>query len=120
MSSYYSLTKKQANTIYKLLKQDLITVEKHFMDIIYDLVGKPWRSCTVEERKLITLVEDVIDHCFHERYDIAQALIDGKTVTKENVVVDVITRYATEDDFFYEPGEQITEEILEPRWVISD
>ena len=115
--SYSTFTKKQAGIVYAAVKRGELDATKATISKIYDLVGaNVLDTC---ERELRGSFERCVVHIVEGRMEMAQAELDGKRTKKERVLVRVEKRIATEDDWFYEVGEEIEEEVYEERWVVA-
>lgn len=118
MYSYF--TKKQANILYSAYKQGKVKLSKKFINDMYNLVSIPDANLSLNDKIFRNHCENAIDHILNGRLDLAQYEIDGFSVHKKYVVVDTIEREATEDDWFYDIGEIISEDVKEPRYVVLD
>lgn len=115
--SYSVFTKKQAGIVYAAIKRGELEASKATVSKMYDLVGR--NALDNDECQIRGSFERCVCHIVEGRTDMAQAELDGKVTRKERVLVGTETRIATEDDWFYEVGEEIVEEVYEERWVID-
>lgn len=100
-------TKKQANTIYRAYKQGELTLPKGFASKMYKVVGMDWyelRHCydidgasSVAHRTAVAA-----SYIWDGRIDLAQAVIDGKTVD-EVVVTETISEFEVTQDVLDNP-----------------
>lgn len=74
--NYSYFTRKQANILYAATKRGELTIDRRTMSAIYDLVGDTSREVYAFRSK----AEQAIGFLFKDRADLAQAVLDGKTV----------------------------------------
>ena len=118
MGRYDYFTQKQANILYRAVKQNKLHMKKSDISKMYNIVGTRDSNLSLDERIFRYHLENAINHYFNDRLEYAQAELDGHTVKQEIVKVGETEREATEDDFFYDIGEIIVEPIYETRWTI--
>ena len=115
--SYSTFTKKQAGIVYAAIKRGELNASKATVNEMYALVGQ--NALSTEEAVKRGSFERCVGHIMNDRMELAQAELDGKRTELERYVERVEKRIATEDDWFYEIGEEIEEEVWGERWVLA-
>lgn len=115
--SYSTFTRKQANVVYSAIKRGELSASKSTVSKMYDLVDR--NALDNVECQMRGSFERCVGHIVEGRIELAQAELDGKRTRLERFVERIEKRTATEDDFFYEPGEEIDEEVWGERWVVA-
>lgn len=119
--NYSTFTKKQAGIVYAAIKRGELSASKKTVADMYDLVGK--NMLEYDEAVLRGSFERCVGHIVEGRIEFAQAELDGKRTRKERVLVGYVEHVAdpenNDDDWFFEPGEIIRDEVYEERWVIA-
>jgi len=100
-------TKKQANTIYRAYKQGQLTLPKGFANKMYKVVGMSdyeLRHCyEIKGASSISHMTTVAAwYIWDGRTDLAQAIIDGKTV-EETTVTEVVREFEVTQDVLDNP-----------------
>lgn len=114
--SYSTFTRKQADIVYAAVKRGELSASKSVISKMYDLVGA--NMLDADERQMRGSFERCVCHIVEGRMELAQAELDGRRTRLERVLVAIERRVATDEDWFYEPGEEIEEEVYEERWVV--
>lgn len=117
---YSYLTRKQANVVYSAIKRGELTASKKWVNELYN---------AVENVDAVEMQDDasrVIGFMFDGRLDLAQAIIDGKSVEKRYFITSsyevLVTEELQEKDtrfWWDEVGSVVTVEDGEWRWVIE-
>ena len=115
--SYSTFTKKQAGVVYAAIKRGELEATRATVNRMYGLVGR--NVLDAEELADRARFERCLLHIVEGRTEMAQAELDGKRTRLERVLVGTTTRTATEDDWFHEVGDEITEDVYEERWVMA-
>ena len=123
MANYKYITRNQANIIYSNWKNGIIVCDKKFVDKVYQFVGR--QTDNRDDIKFIYDVSDIVKFIIEGQPDLAQAIIDGKTISKEQVIVDEFTLTQEMIDAdpkrfgrFKKPGDLI--KVKEWKYVIFD
>ena len=103
--SYSYFTRRQADIIYAAWKQGRVNLDRSRIRDIYGIVGK--RELSHEESRLEVQAENAVRWLIEDEDEYAQACLDGFYVIEQYRPV---TRIATEEDFFYEIGEEYEED----------
>ena len=114
---YSYMTRKQAGIVYAAVKRGELRAAKKTIGRMYDLVGAT--ELDTASRVERGHFERCVGHIIDGRMELAQAELDGRTTRRERVLVGTTVRIATEDDWFYEVGEEIEENVYEERWVVA-
>ena len=115
--SYSVFTKKQAGIVYAALKRGELNASKATISKMYDLVGR--NSLDNGELQMRGSFERCVGHIVEGRMELAQAELDGKRTRLERFVERIEKRIATDEDWFYEPGEVIEDVVWGERWVVA-
>ena len=115
--SYSTFTKKQAGVVYAAIKRGELEASKATVSRMYGLVGRS--GLDADELADRARFERCLLHIVDGRMEMAQAELDGEGTRLERVLVGTVTRAATEDDWFHEVGEEISEDVYEERWVMA-
>ncbi len=100
--TYCHVTRRQADSIYRHIKRGDISASKQWTRKLYGSIG------VRDDAHWYYTVCDIIEFFLIGRYDLAQALIDEKTVERHPHRIYEV-RTATADDVFLEPGDIIEE-----------
>jgi len=119
MGGYDYFTRKQANILYGAIKRGELYADKGTIKDMYDIVDRRSYSLSLSDRIFRGHLERALDHYLNKRPEYAQEELNGNIVRLEHVKIGTETREATEDDWFYEPGELIEDDIYEDRWVVD-
>ena len=115
--SYSTFTKKQAGIVYASIKRGELSATKQTVSKMYNLVGR--NMLDNDELDMRCSFERCVKHIIEGRMELAQAELDGKRTELERYVERIEKRKATEDDWFYEVGEEIEETVWGERWVLA-
>lgn len=112
--NYKYVTRKQANIIYAAIKRGELNAPKSFVQALYTAVGDS------DNITFVCTVPRIIDHIFNNRFELAQAEINGKVTAFKTVATKTIARAATIDDWFFEVGEMIEEQEEIKKWIVTE
>ena len=127
---YAYFTRKQAGILYGATKRGTLAMSRKDIRRMYNLEGICFGNLNVAENNFIARLQSAIDHMFAGRIEIAQAVLDGKTVYSEPHFVGHVHLVVTEDnidvvndeiDLFAEVGDIIDEDVTDGfDWYVED
>lgn len=131
MASIYAyFTRKQAGIIYGATKRGTLALDRKAIRRMYNLVECPFAAMNASEKRFVGSLQSAIDHLFAGRAEIAQAVLDGKTVYSEPHFVGHVHLVVTEAnidvvndeiDLFAEVGDIIDEDVTDGfDWYVAD
>lgn len=118
--TYKHVTRKQANIIYRAFKNGEIACDKKFIGMVYDFVDL--RVHEYDDIDFMLRVDEIVRFICKGRQDLAQAIIDGKTVSRRYFITNIyeVTKEMVEsgEHWFWHVGDIMTDKREE--YVITE
>lgn len=110
--NYRHLTTKQANTVYKAVKQGKLDASKMFINSMYSLVGRT--DLASDEFKFYHQIEVIVKYLLEGNYKFAQAIIDGKRIVSTPVIwnVKMLSQDDVDNEYWFDSVGDVKTEVF--------